>query len=356
MSEIMDNSQSNNKKLLKFTRTLSSKCEKENADFDKEFEKIHEFSKLSKEEFIFAMQDVNTFKEKFLVPNYKMYNLLSFVNQKIFNLRQRYLNFLEIQSSIKELEIIKTELANSRIEIFFCNVIDSEALKPFANTIMPYGLLHVGILLDEVCIQWGRSVIGKSVVNPYGNTIYCDYIFAIELENQQIWNLIKETFSHLEEYITNKRDYNQMGTKTAFEIADNQLNIIANESVKYNEKKDYNLVLQNCQHFANKIIDKLGFKVNTSGEVGNVLKKAKEKLNPFTFEFKGRAFETRKDLDDFILVNEFDDFSPEERRLLLCYRNVFDYYERFRPHEKKYISSQIARVYWNEFAEKVKFG
>ena len=119
---------------------------------------------------------------------------------------------------------------------------------------------------------------------------------------------------------------------------------------------DYNLVFENCQHFANKIIDQLGLKVNKNGEVGKVLERAKDELNPFTFEFKGTAFGTRKDFDDFILINEFNDFSPEERRLLLCYRNVFDYYERFKPNEKKYQSSQIARVYWNEFAEKVKFG
>jgi len=352
----MSNSQCNSQKLLKFTRTLSLKCEKENADFDKEFKKINLFSKLSKDDYIFAMQDARTFKEKFLVPNYKMFNLLSLVNQTIFYLRKRNLTLWEIESSVKELENFKTELANSRIELYFCNVCDNESLKPLANIFMPYGLLHVGILLDEVCIQWGRSVIGKSLVNPSADTIYNDFIFAIELENQQIWNLIKETYNHLEDYITNKRDYNQMGTKIAFDISNNQLDLIANECVNYNENKDYNIVFQNCQHFANNIIDKLGFKVNTSGEVGKVLNKAKDKLNPFTFEFKGTAFETRKDLDNFILINEFNDFSPEERRLLLCYRNVFDYYERFKPNEKKYQSSEIARAYWNEFAEKVKFG
>ena len=352
----MSNSQCNNQRLLKFSRTLSSKCEKENADFDKEFQKINQFSRLNKNDYIFAMQDVNTFKEKFLIPNYKMHNLLSLLNQKIFYLKQRNLSFWEIQSSIKELEKIKTELANSRIELYFCNVCDNRNLIIFANAAMPYGLLHVGILLDEVCIQWGRSVIGKSVVNPSADTIFCDYIFAIELENQQIWNLIKETFNHLEDYITNKRDYNQMGTNIAFDISDKQLNIIATESVKYNVEKDYNLVLENCQHFANNLIKKLGFIVNKSGEIGKVLEKAKDKLNPFTFEFKGIAFETRKDLDDFILIKEFNDFSLEEKKLLLCYRNVFDYYERFRPNEKKYQSSEIAKAYWNEFAEKVKFG
>ena len=57
------------------------------------------------------------------------------------------------------------------------------------------------------------------------------------MENQPIWNLIKETFSHLRDYITNKKEYSKMGTVKAFKIADTQLTIIAQQSVKYNDNK-----------------------------------------------------------------------------------------------------------------------
>jgi hypothetical protein len=342
-------------KLSKFIKLFNEKCEKENANFEKEFVKIKEYTGLEKDDYLFALQDVQTFKNKFLVPHYKMYNLLKKLNKEIFELKQKNLTEEEIDLEIKNLQKIKTELANSRIEIFFCNVLDSNALKPFANGVMPYGLLHVGLLLDDVCIQWGRSVLGKSIVNPSSDVIWSDYIFAIELENQPIWNLIKETFTNLKDYITNKKDYNKMGTIKALLIADTQLTIFAERGIKYNTKKNYNIVTKNCQHFAKKTIELLGLKVDTSGEVGKVLKKTKEKLNPFDFTFRGKEIKNRKDLDEYVLINDFSQFSKEERRVLFCYRNVYDFYARFKPNDDKYKSSQEALTFWNELAEKEKF-
>ena len=237
-----------------------------------------------------------------------------------------------------------------------CNVLNNEALKPLANAVMPYGLLHVGIRIDDLCIQWGRSILGKSLVIPWGNVIYNDYIFAIELENQPIWNLIKETFANLKDYITNKKDYNDMGTIKAFKIADSQLKSIANVAIKYNVDKDYNLVLKNCQHFANKVIKKLNLTVIQDGEIGKVLKKVKDTLNPFDFDFKGHVFKCREDLDNYVLINDFSKFTKDERRVLFCFRNVFEFYANCKPDEKKYKSSEYAQAYWNELAEIEKFG
>ena len=98
-----------------------------------------------------------------------------------------------------------------------------------------------------------------------------------------------------------------MGTVKAFQIADNQLKSIAEVSVNYNVKKDYDLVFENCQHFANAIIKKLGFTVYQEGEIGKVLKKVKEVLHPFDFSLTGiPAFKCRKDLDDYVLINDFN--------------------------------------------------
>ena len=342
-------------KLSEFKKLINEKCEKENVNFEKEFENIKEYTGLEKEDYLFSLKDVQTFKNKFLVPHYKMYNLLKKLNKEIFELKQKNLTEEEINLEIKNLQKIRTELANSRIELYFCNVLDSNTLKPFANGVMPYGLLHVGLLLDDVCIQWGRSVLGKSIVNPSSDVIWSDYIFAIELENQPIWDLIKETFTNLKDYITNKKDYNKMGTIKALLIADTQLTIFAERGVKYNTKQNYNLVTKNCQHFAKTTIEQLGLKVDTSGEVGKVLKETKEKLNPFNFTFKGIEFKNRKDLDEYVLINDFSEFSKEERRVLFCYRNVYDFYARFKPNEDKYKSSPEALAYWNELAENEKF-
>ena len=344
-------------KITKFTRILNQKCQKDKADFNKQFPKIHDYNGLEKDDYVFALQDVQTFKEKFLINNYKMYNLLNYVNQKIFTLRQQqFLTEKDIQIAIDELEDIKTELANSKIEIYFCNVSDNKALVPLANMTMPYGLLHVGLKVDDVIIQWGRSVLGNSVVNPSANVLHNDYIFAIELENTLIWSLIKETYTNLRDYITNKRDYNNMGTVQAFKIADDQLTIFAQQSVHYNVDKDYNLVTKNCQHFADGIIEKLGLTVKKDGLIGSVLKKAKEQLNKFTFEFDGVAFHNRQILDEYVLTHDFTKFSDDERKLLFCFRNVFDYYAKYAPNDENYKSTDYAQVYWNELAEREKFG
>ena len=147
-----------------------------------------------------------------------------------------------------------------------------------------------------------------------------------------------------------------MGTVKAFKIADTQLKNIAEISIKYNVDKDYNLVLKNCQHFANKIIKKLNLTVIQDGEIGKVLKKVKEVLNPFDFDFKGYVFKCREDLDNYVLINDFSKFTKDERRVLFCFRNVFDFYAKCKPDEQKYKTTDYAQTYWNELAEIEKFG
>ena len=58
-----------------------------------------------------------------------------------------------------------------------------------------------------------------------------------------------------------------MGTLKAFEIADNQLNQIAESCVELNKKKKYHIVLENCQHFVTNIVEKLKLKIYKEGEV-----------------------------------------------------------------------------------------
>ena len=340
----------------KFISTFYQKCLDENANFDKEYHKIKKFKVMEKDEYLFALQDVNTFKEQFLVPHYRLRNLLEIFNNEVELIRKEKLNGMLLIQKMKELKKMRRQMANSKIEIYFCNVSNNEKLKPFANAVMPYGLLHVGIMIDDMAIQWGRSVLGKSLVLPSNDVLYDDYIFAIEIENKEIWNLIKETFHNLPDYLTGNMDSQKMGTKKAFEIADRQLTIIAEQSVEYNTDKSYNLVFSNCQHFANKLLDKLNLTVDKSGLVGKVLKMTMDKLNRFDFSFKGKEFKKREDLDKYLSINDFSQFSKDERRILFCYRNVFDYWARVFPNDDKYKSQEIALKLWDDSAEREKFG
>jgi len=115
-----------------------------------------------------------------------------------------------------------------------------------------------------------------------------------EEEDTKLFIIFNFAFNNLRDYITNKKDYNQMGTVKAFNIAEEQVNIIAENAVKYNVENDYSLVFKNCQHFAQSTIEKLKLNVNIEGEVEKVLKIARDKLNKFTFSFKGNYFETRR--------------------------------------------------------------
>ena len=92
-------------------------------------------------------------------------------------LSQKQLSEKAYKKKKRELLNVRKQLANSRLEIYFCNVSDNQTIKPFANATQPYGLIHVGLLVDDVCIQWGRSILGKSIVNPSKDVIYNDYIY-----------------------------------------------------------------------------------------------------------------------------------------------------------------------------------
>lgn len=336
---------------------IKEKLRKELIESPNIYDDIKSMHQMEIEDFIFALSDVKTFKETFLIPHYKMYNLLLNINTKISQLRQINLTKEEIEAQIKELEQIKLELSESKIEIYFCNAVggNPKCLKCLANMAMTYGLTHTGLLIDDIVIQWGRGILGKSLINPSKNVRYNDYIYAIELDNNKIWELIRETFENIEDYITNKKDYKEMGTIQAFNIADMQLEIIAEQSVYYNINKTYSLVFENCQHFVKSILNRIKLKVNKEGEVGRVLKIVEDRCNNIDFIYKNKTFNTRKDLDEFVVNCDFQMLPKDERKILFCYRNVFEYYQRNKPNEDKYQSSEEARLFWNKLSKREKF-
>lgn len=306
--------------------------------------KIKETHNLEMQDLLFFLSDKDSFKQKFLIPHYKMYNILLEINEKIKELRTKKLSEEELKENLSYFYKKKLELAESRLEIYFCNAIggNPKALKALAKVAMPFGLTHTGILVDDLCIQWGRGILGKSLVNPSKSVLYNDFIFTIELENKEIWKLIKETYNNISDYITGKLVFENIGTLKAFNIADEQLENIASICVDYNKNKKYNLVFENCQKFVTRILDKLKLKVNKSGDVGKVYKSVENKCNIIDFIFKGRRFTTRRSLDEFILQIDFDKLPSDKRKLLFCFRNTFEYYLRNKPNEEKYKTSDLA--------------
>lgn len=314
------------------------------------------FHNMEKDDYIASISDAQIFKQKYLIPHYKLYNILQQINGRIRYLRTKNLSELEIQNEMEYLWQQKLELAESRLEVFFCNVFDSEILKDVAKVAYPFGLLHTGLLVDDIVIEWGRGLLGKSVVNPSLDVRWDDFIFSIELENKQIWEKIKETYDNLEDYILNKKDLSEMGTLVAFKIANNQLDVIASASVIYNSEYKYHLLTRNCQNFVTDILKEIHLDVNKDGDVGKVLKIAQDKYKPFDFSFRQEMLLTRQDLDRFVMSINFTELSKDERRVLFCYRNVFEFYERNKPNDEKYKTTDDARYFWKQLACQEKFG
>ena len=308
-------------------------------------------------DFIDALSDEQKFKEAFLIPHYKMYNLLERINIKVNELRGRIISEEELKDALDELEKIKLELSESKIEIYFCNAVDGNptCLKCLANMTMTYGLVHTGLLFDDVVIQWGRGLLGKSLINPSKNVKYNDYIYAIELDNKKIWDFIIDTYNNIEDYITNKKDYNEMGTLKAFQIANEQLDIVAKQVVYYNVNKTYSLVFENCQHFVKSILNRIKLIINKEGEVGRVLNIVEDKGDNIDFIFKDKTFNTRRDLDEYVLDCNFHQLPNDERKVLFCYRNVFEYYQRNNENSEKYKTPEEARIFWSSLSKSEKF-
>ena len=328
---------------------------KENKNLYEDIKRDHG---LDLEDFIYILGDRDAFKQKFLEPHYKLYNILNEINEKIKDLRTQKLTEEELNKNLEYFEQKKLELAESKIELFFCNAVsgDPKALKVLANIAMPFGLLHTGLLIDDICIQWGRGLLGDSLVNPWKDVKYNDYIFAIELKNEKIWSLIIETYNNLTDYITSKKPYENMGTIKAVEIANFQMDSIAETAVDFNQNKKYHLVFENCQHFVTNILEKINLKVYKEGEVQKVFKTAVEKGDPFDFQYDGRIIKTRKDLDEIALQVDFDKLQYDSKMVLFYYRNVFEYYRRNKTNDEKYKTEDFAQEYWNELLKKEKFG
>ena len=320
-------------------------------------EKIRNLYRINIEEFISILTDSKSFKQKFLIPHYKMYNILHEINSKIFELRNMYLSEEQIKDYLPYFHKKKLELAESKLEIYFCNALsgDRKFLKALANVVMPFGMTHTGILVDDICIQWGRGLLGQSLIHPSIHAKYNDFIYIIELRNITIWNLIKETFDNLTEYITGKKNYDYMGTIKAFNICSDQLDIISEICVDYNLNKTYHIVFENCQHFVTKIIKRLQLEVIQNGEVGRVMKIVEEVCDPIDFIYNGIKFNTRRELDEYVLQIDFKLLPEDHRKNLFHFRDVFEYHLRNKPYDKKYQTSDLAKEYWSELSNSEKF-
>ena len=87
---------------------------KENKNLYEDIKRDHG---LDLEDFIYILGDRDAFKQKFLEPHYKLYNILNEINEKIKDLRTQKLTEEELNKNLEYFEQKKLELAESKIEI-----------------------------------------------------------------------------------------------------------------------------------------------------------------------------------------------------------------------------------------------
>ena len=87
----------------KFIETINEKCKDENVNFDQKFPEINAYNGMDKDQYLFTLQNEAAFKEKFLIPHYKIRNLLEILNETIKNLSQKQLNEKVLKKKKKEL-------------------------------------------------------------------------------------------------------------------------------------------------------------------------------------------------------------------------------------------------------------
>lgn len=73
------------------------------------------------------------------------------------------------------------------------------------------------------------------------------------------------------------------------------------------------------------------------------------------FYFKGRTFNARKELDDYVKSINFSGLCKDDKKLLMCYKNTFDIYYRNDKNNERYKTTEEARKMWSELISKERF-
>ena len=123
--------------------------------------------------------------------------------------------------------------------------------------------------------------------------------------------------------------------------------------VQYNRTKYYNALTNNCQHFVRRVLDAIESDFNFDGEFGRLIHQL-EKEGKADFIFQGKIFKTRKELDNFVRSINFRLFPPNDKRLLICYKNTFDIYLRNDENNEKYKSTKEDEEFWRELMNREK--
>lgn len=345
--------------------TIREKLKKEmdkNPNLEKQ---ITEKYKISINEFVEALGNEESFKQAFLLPNYKPDKILKEIEEELKQAKSfkdagcPYTE-LELKKAINRINDRKSKLSEHKFELILTECMASDfkniLFKQFVNTVYTFGGLHSALSLDGTIIEWGRGPCGDSLVCPTMDLKR--FLFAFEVkarEDKGFFAMIGEKISAA---VTNILDFftgGEYGRWSVGRANEKKLDKIAKICVMFNRSRYYNPVTLNCQHFVECILNQIDSDFSFEGNINSLIYKLKYE-GKVDFYFNGREFRTRKELDDYVKTINFSALCKNDKKLLMCYKNTFDVYLMNDENNEKYKTSEEAKNYWNELIRKENFG
>lgn len=217
----------------------------------------------------------------------------------------------------------------------------------------PDGAMHAALSLNGIIFEWGNSILGTDLVIPHINYRQI-FNIAFELE-EGIWARIRKFFKEIFISFTNffLNMFSPEWKLATIEMS--QFASIAHICVQYNNQFYYDSTKRNCQKFVRAITDGLGIKIEFKGE----MQREYEYFTTYCkldFKFKSHHFNTRKELDNFVMSCGFNNLEKDERKLLFLYRTSFETEKKSKEQERrltdedkmKYETTEEAEKYWKE--------
>ena len=308
---------------------------------------ILEYYGLDFETLITCLGDQEKFKNHFLKPQFNTIALLNEMKEEAEMLVKFEPN-IDIKSVIEKMNERKKILSNSNFKFLLLSCKASENLlsRYIARHLnYEFGALHSAISIDGLVIEWGRGMCGSSIVAPLVDPrAMFGLLFSSTLITQDkdnLWANIKQSIVDFFNYIT----FGLVGQWYAISIAEEKLNKLAEICVYYNRSQTYNFYNCNCQGFVLKATKNMGLELEFEGKMQTVIEKLM-RTGKTNLSFGNKNFETREELDDFVMGVRFRDLPECDRNLLFAYKNVFDEYLRMEPNNIKHKTSVEAEENW----------
>ena len=117
-------------------------------------------------------------------------------------------------------------------------------------------------------------------------------------------------------------------------IDEDDLNKIAEKCVFYNKRKNYSMKKTHCQKFVKDILKAINAPFNPNGEIRYIIEYI-SKNGYSTFSYQGTEFKSRREFDNFVKNINFRNLYDDDKKLLLCYKSLYDFRLKIIQKEEK---------------------